>query len=269
MKKIRYQLAAIALLATLAACNNAGSNTAINNRDGETTISFNEGNSAVEIKHAGDIKLNDNETAIVSISPGGFLRYSNNGRELVAKGEANGNVAYTLRENGGQLNANDAAGQRFIAQMLREMHDYGYNLAARRDALYQSGGEAAVLREVASLKNDELKETSLDYLLKKINPATEPEKFTAVLQASDSIRPDNTRARFLDKVTGLEQKTDEQWMALIDAASRINATAEKTNVLIGIGQKMPRTDAVKAAYLKAAKTITAEAEYARVVSTIK
>lgn len=269
MKKITFKLAALALLAVLAGCNNSNNNTSINSRNGETTISVTDGSSDVQIKHAGTIKLNDNETAIASISPGGYLRYSNNGREMIAKGETNGTVSYTLRENGGQLDANDATGQRFITQMLREIHSYGYNLPERRDALYQAGGHTAVLHEVSSLKNEELKETSLEYLLKQINPANDPEEFAAIVNAADSIQTDNTKARLLDKMTKLDQKTDEQWIAIIDAASRINATGEKTNVMIGIGQKMPKTDAVKAAYLKAAKTITAEAEYARVISTIK
>lgn len=269
MKKIRFKLATLALLAVMTGCNNAGNNSTINSQNGETTINIKDDNSAVQIKHAGTIKLNDTETAIVSISPGGYLRYSNNGIEMLAKGEANNTVSYSLRENGGQLNAHDATGQRFITQMLREMHSYGYNLPARRDALYQAGGQAAVLNEVANLRNDEMKEASLEYLLAKINPAKNPQEFAEILNAAKSIKADNARAKLFEKMTKLDAKTDEQWIALIDAASGINATAEKTNVMVNIGQKMPKTDAVKDAYMKAAKTITADAEYARVVGAIK
>lgn len=269
MKRIKFKLATLALLAVLTGCNNSGSSSSINSQSGETTINISDNNSAVQIKHAGTIKLNDVETSIVSISPGGYLRYTNNGREMIAKGETNGTVSYTLRENGGALNANDATGQRFITQMLREMHSYGYNMPARRDALYQSGGTQAVLAEIANLKNDDMKEASLEYLLAKTNPANNPEDFAAILNAGNAIQPDNAKAKLIDKMAKLDGKSDEQWIAIIDAASKINATAEKTNVMVGIGQKMPKTDAVKAAYLKSAKTITAEAEYARVVNTIK
>jgi hypothetical protein len=246
MKKIRLKLAALALLAVMAGCNNAGNNATINSQNGETTINIKDDKSAVQIKHSGTIKLNDNETAIVSISPGGYLRYTNNGREMIAKGEANNTVAYTLRENGGALNAHDATGQRFITQMLREMHSYGYNL-----------------------KNDEMKQASLEYLLSKIDPSNHAEEFAQILDAGKSIKSDNAKAKLLEKITKVDTKTDEQWIAVIDAASGINATAEKTNVMVGIGQKMPKNDAVKAAYLKAAKTITADAEYSRVVNTVK
>jgi hypothetical protein len=269
MKKITFKLATLALLAVLTGCNNSGNNSTINSQNGATTISIKDGNSSVQIKHAGTIKLNDNETAIASISPGGYLNYSNNGKEMIAKSDAKGVVTYTLRENGGQLDANDATGQRFITQILREMYSYGYNLPERRDALYQAGGQTAVLAEIANLKNDEMKESTLDFLLKKVNPVTQPEEFAAILNAVNSIQSDNAKSKLLDKMTRLDGKTDEQWIAVIDAASRIKATAEKTNVMVGIGQKMPKNDALKAAYLKAAKTITAEAEYARVVNTIK
>jgi hypothetical protein len=269
MKKIRFKLATLALLAVLTGCNNSGSNATINSQNGETTINIKDDNSSVQIKHAGTIELNDSETAIASISPGGYIRYSNSGREMIAKGEANNTISYTLRENGGQLNPQDATGQRFITQMLREMHSYGYNLPARRDALYQSGGQTAVLQEVMNLKNGEMRQASLEYLLAKANPATHPEEFAEILNAAKSIQSDNTKAKLYEKMTKIDGKTDEQWIALIDAASGINATAEKTNVMVGIGQKMPKTDAVKDAYLKAAKTITADAEYARVVGTIK
>lgn len=268
MKKIRLKLAAIVLLAAMAGCNNPDSKTTINNSQDETSINLKDDNTSMQIKHSGTIKLNDNETAIVSISPGGYLRYTNNGRELSAKGEDNNTITYALRENGGQLNAQDAAGQRFIAQTLREMHSYGYNLASRRDALYQAGGYKAVLNEIASLKSDDMKKSSLEYLLSKIKPEN-TEEFTAVLNAADAIKSDNAKARLLDKVTNMDGKSEAQWIAEIESASRINATAEKTNLMADIGQKMPKSDAVKDAYMKAAKTISAETEYRRVISIIK
>ncbi len=62
--------------------------------------------------------------------------------------------------------------------------------------------------------------------------------------------------------------TDEQWVRLINETERLGADFVKVDLLVQIAQKMPKSDTVKATYLKTAKTIGGDAEYGRVMRAL-
>ena len=62
--------------------------------------------------------------------------------------------------------------------------------------------------------------------------------------------------------------TDDQWVMLIDKTAGLGSDMDKSNLLVYIAQKMPRTEPVKASYLKAAKTIGNDMDYGRTLRAV-
>jgi hypothetical protein len=68
----------------------------------------------------------------------------------------------------------------------------------------------------------------------------------------------------------LEQKniTNDQWILVINKISSLGSDMDKSNMLIYISQKMPKTETVKDAFLKTAKTINNDSDYGRVLRAV-
>jgi hypothetical protein len=339
MKRFTTTLAALAIIIALGACKHSTSSTALVYATSEKngvmvhTISMHNDSTSVRIEYSGTVTLNEDETALQSISPNGYINYMVNGKKAVAQSDAKGAVTYILSKDGKSLNAQDAEGKQFLAATIRDLNSYGLNLAQRIDALYKKGGSDAVLTETDNVKTDDLKRTCIEYLFAKEtlsaselnaiagkvsssieddfvkkdlfikystqflkNPETipayldaiaqmqtslpkaqalkaiiaqplSPEIFALVLKTAATIRSDYEKAGVLKQLADTNGRTEEDWIALIGESAKIGATAEKTDVLVHIGQKAPQTENVKAAYMKAANTITATPEHDRVVKT--
>ena len=56
-----------------------------------------------EIKYAGKIDFNDDETSIKSISPNGYLDFRKNEERLIAKSTKQGSINYELTEGDNKL----------------------------------------------------------------------------------------------------------------------------------------------------------------------
>ena len=57
--------------------------------------------------------------------------------------------------------------------------------------------------------------------------------------------------------------SEDQWTMIIDKTAGLGADMDKANILIQIAQKMPKTEALKSSYLKAAKSIGNDSDYGR------
>lgn len=372
MKRSKILPCMLAALIGLAACKHGITNGplvfASSARNGVVTRTITTSNDSVSvhIEYTGDVRFNDDETAIASLSPNGRLSYKKNKDEAVAVSDAKGAITYTLKSNGTTLDPNSAEGKAFLAASIRAMHGYGLDLDRRIEALYRRGGSAAVLNEATQLKADELRRSCIEYvmsrdtqsaalpamihaigttmqddfakkdLLLKYNdrfvkdsaalPAyldateavrtvqaraqllaailraplaptaferavrdagaltTESEKagvlriaigqpgaatgFGPLLSAIGTVRADHERATLLNALADAGNWSEGEWIALVNAAAQVGATAEKTELLVHLAQKAPSTEAVRAAYTKAAGSVGGS-EHTRIMSAIK
>jgi hypothetical protein len=63
--------------------------------------------------------------------------------------------------------------------------------------------------------------------------------------------------------------TEEQWINLINKTQQISSELDRSNLLIQIASKIPKTENTKAAHLNAARTIHADADYTKVIKAIE
>jgi hypothetical protein len=320
-----------------------------------------------EMKYSGKFELTEDETSFKSISPGGYLKYSMNDTSVRAESDLQGVIEYTIYE-GSEKIPMDARGKARVAQVVREMINWGFDAGPRMERIYKKGGFAALSREVDSMKTDPVRILYLGRLfasdslstqerisliqkigtlgsdgdkfifLNKMTPAqfqdtgvarawfsvvesmgSDMDKMRCLHYALDQVPVSDSNAdrilnltqklgsdmdkadlyrtmirkgldsgaRFdrqlelisqmgadMDKINLyealLEQKniSDEQWILVINKTAGLGADMDKSNLLIYIAQKMPKAEPVKAAYLKAARTINEDSNYGRVLRAV-
>ena len=80
---------------------------------------------------------------------------------------------------------------------------------------------------------------------------------------------DMDKINLYDKMLGINPITENQCIILINQSLTLASDMDKANTLSEIAKKMPRTDVVKAAYTKAAKTIGNDNDYGRVMRALE
>ena len=77
------------------------------------------------------------------------------------------------------------------------------------------------------------------------------------------------KANLLKDITNKNLNTPDQWISILNATAEISSDVDKSNLLITIAPNMPKSDSVKMAYLKVAKTINGESELGRAVRAVE
>jgi hypothetical protein len=121
MKKLQIIIVALGLITMATAC-----------RFGKrhTTIMENGNGSTVKIEYVGQTYFNAEGTAIKSISPNGYVKYSRDGKELMAESDSYGKITYELNDGDKRTVLNDGD-KEFLAQAVKDMIRHGHNTDGR------------------------------------------------------------------------------------------------------------------------------------------
>jgi hypothetical protein len=245
--------AAIALIFSTA-CNQSTNKKPV----AETTINIRSNGTSIEIRQAGKVEINDGETGFKNISPGGYLTYTSNNQKLTVR-EKDDKIEYELSDGNSQLNAGDEKGKNFVAERIRDMILAGFDAKGSVERLDKRGGSKAILDQIGNLQSDQAKSIYFDYLFSKDSlPA---DQFNQALQLASAIEINHVKAAVLKTLIKGRVETEQQWASLIDASTQVSPDFEKSNLLLSIAERMPRTETLKTAYLNAAKTIKSGMEY--------
>jgi len=221
MKKIQNIIAAVCLLFLFAACHRGNS------------IMISSGDDNLSINYSGEIKFNDDETAIKSISHNGYLRYIRNDRKLLAENDSQGEIKYELYDNGKKINLNDQEGKLFLADAIKDMIGVGFDAKGRLDRLYKKGGSQAVLNEVENLKMDYVKSMYLEYLF-SVDSIRQNEMTEIAKKIGSKLGSDYDKGRLLTKFPAEYLKDSSTAYAWFQSVKSIGADYEKSNALIYI-----------------------------------
>jgi hypothetical protein len=116
--------------------------------------------------------------------------------------------------------------------------------------------------------NDNMQKENLlmQLISKKAVPAN---RFDKLLELISHFNDDMQKENLYKKLIGEDNLSEEQWISLINQISNIAPDNEKSDFLLLISQKMPKSENIKSAYLKAAKTITDNAEYGKAIRAVE
>lgn len=84
-------------------------------------VEVNNENSSLKIEYCGEILFNESETAIEEISPGGFVKYRKDGKRLIAKCRAGGEVYYSISDDDIPEENYDDGTRDFIVSAVKEI----------------------------------------------------------------------------------------------------------------------------------------------------
>jgi hypothetical protein len=123
---------------------------AFNHRN-RVTITIKTDGDYERIRYEGSIRLTDDETGIVSLSPEGYIQYRHNDKKMSAERDDQGHIVYDIRYDGHELSP-DGDGNAIIKEALREMIVHGFDANDRMHRLYERGGDSALQAELGQLK---------------------------------------------------------------------------------------------------------------------
>jgi hypothetical protein len=263
------------------------------------SIIINDENSSLEIKYTGDISFTDNETAIKTMSPNGYLKFKKNGKKIIMTAKDNGQVMYEINDGDKKNSLNDDE-KAFLAEAIKVMIENGIGAKDRVERIYKKGGSKAVMDETKNMKSDYVKAIYLDYLLQtntlSTNEMTEIannvhfllhsdfEKGKLLKQFSSKYLANATTAQaYLGAVKSIisdfekanavktilnQTLTQEQFSQVLEVANSIGSDFEKAGVLKEVIASNKISPAQFSEVLHAASHINSDFEKAGVLKQI-
>jgi hypothetical protein len=204
-----------------------------NSQDGTMVIS-NGDDYEVKIRWSGKVKFNDDETAIASITPGGYLKYSFNDKKMFAESNLQGDILYTLDDGHQVLPLNDT-GRKFLAASIREILADGYDAEGRADRVAARGGKKTLLEEAGKFRSSYIKGLYLDRLFK--NDSLTRDDLVQMLTHIGELDGDYEKEQRLKRFNP-EQLRDtaivKAWLGIVE---KFNGDEGKKNLLVHLLKK--------------------------------
>ncbi|MEP6746889.1 MAG: hypothetical protein ABJB86_04135 [Bacteroidota bacterium] len=201
------------------------------NDDNDGTMTIGIGDYYAQIKWSGKVIFSDDENSIVSIPPGGYLKFRENDAKLTAESNLQGEIHYTLYDGGQDLPLNDS-GNHFISACIKKMIGWGYNANGRAERIYKKGGYHALIAELPNLKMENIKAPYLNLLFS--SDSLTDEELLAVIRQTENSVSDIDKENFLKRVTPARRKDSLIMIAWLEIVSHLNADIQKTNLLAGL-----------------------------------
>ena len=222
MKTGKLVTAVLVVIMITASCHHRGNRIITDN-----------GRDRLEINYNGEIKFTDDETAIKSISPNGYLKYKRNDKKFEIHANAKGDFKLEMSDNGRKLNEADPDGKLFLAEAIQNMISVGFDAKARMERIYKKGGSRALLTEAGKIDSDFAKSMYLGFLLDMdtLQPVEIAE--TAHVIAS-KIGSDFEKAKLLKKFSPEQLKDSATVKAWFEATKSIGSDFDKSNALKNI-----------------------------------
>ncbi|HSC39678.1 MAG TPA: hypothetical protein VLD19_17455 [Chitinophagaceae bacterium] len=205
-----------------------------NNVEGNMTIISD--NYREEIRWSGIIKLNDDETGIASITPGGYVKYRLNDKKMVAESNLQGEISYSLYNDGDRITI-DSNGQKFISHAVEQLVAAGFDAAKRVDRIYQKGGDSALLAETDKQKTDQLKMMYLQRVF--AHDSLRDSLLPLALEKIGRFGADNEKVFMLKKITSRQLQDSTTLAAFFETLGRMHSDGDKLKMINSLVKEGP------------------------------
>lgn len=150
-----------------------------------------------EIKYAGKIVLNEEETGIATMSQGSYLKYTINDNTLQVEQNDQQQLVYQVNDDRptASLSIND---NKLVTEAIHEMIAWGFDARPRMERLYAKGGSNILLNEFRKLKAMHVK---VMYLNKVLQDSLITDSVASMLQLTASLESDRDKGVILKQIT--------------------------------------------------------------------
>ena len=253
------------------------------------------GFSSLDIQYRGDIKVNDTDTDVISISPGGYLKIKKttfgNTRAIIIESNSKGELIREYYEGRKKVPFNEE-GRRWLADVLLEVVRHtGIGASTRVARFYKKGGVNAVISEIRQIDSNSGKGRYFKELLgicssnevplvaEKIGSyitsnsvrgelfrtygdkfMSTPEGAKAFFEGVNYMTSNTERSSILRSILRKNKLDDDAMISLLNVARKMTSNTERGAVLRAVNEQFPKSEAVIDAYFDVIRGMTSNTE---------
>jgi hypothetical protein len=219
--------------------------------------------SSLEIKVRGSVKVNDADTEVTAITPGGYLTIRKttfgNKKELTISSNDAGQLSYEFYDNRTQINF-EPEGRKWLADVLLDViHSTGVAAEDRVRRFYRKGGVDAVIDEIEEINSSSGKGEYFSFLL-ETNGLSEAGLSKIALAIGRDIPSSSTRGELLREYDYKFFSNSKSAAAYFEAVNSIPSSSESAYTLRHALQKHKLETSTKIALLDAVDHIPSSSE---------
>ena len=199
----------------------------------------------IEVKSKGKITVSDEDTEIVSISPNGYLRFSQktfgNKRSIDIESDSNGNLSYEYREGRKEIPF-EPDGKRWLADVLLDViRTSGIDSDGRVKRIYAKHGINGVISEIKEISRSSVMKRYFEATLDNITLNTHEtelvcEKITILIASNTD------RATLYRKYQDNFMQNNTLTCTYFNCVSKLSSNTERGSILRSIKKDIDFTD---------------------------
>lgn len=225
-----------------------------------------------DIHVKGKIKVNDDDTGILSISPGGSLKVSKktfgNRRAVIIESNSKGELNYEYYEGRTQIDY-IPEGEKWLADVLLDViRITGIDAEGRVKRIYTKDGVDAVLDEITMITSNSVSVIYFEALLD--NHKLNDEENMAVTTAISRLSSNTSRGDLYSTYSSLFLYNAKTSVIFFSNLSKLSSNSEKARVLTHITKKIDfENEDVIEAYFAVIDRMTSNTERGRVLRNLE
>jgi hypothetical protein len=219
--------------------------------------------SSLEIKVRGSVKVNDADTEVTAITPGGYLNIQKttfgNKKELTISSNDAGKLSYEFYDNRSQVNY-EPEGRKWLADVLLDViRSTGVAAEDRVKRFYKRGGVDAVIDEIEEINSSSGKAEYFSFLL-ETNGLSEAALSKIALAIGKDIPSSSTRGELLRDYDYKFFSNSKSATAYFEAVKNIPSSSEAAYTLRHALEKHQLPASTKIALLQTVDHIASSSE---------
>lgn len=259
--------------------------------------------SSMDIQYRGDISVNDTDTDVTAISPGGYLKIKKttfgNTRSIIIESNSQGKLIREYYEGRKKLDF-EGEGQKWLADVLLEVVRHTGIAAKDRVArFYKKGGNDAVINEIKMIGSSSGKgryfkelvgicsEKDMPYVARKIGQyissnsvrselyreysekfMSSPEARVAFFEGIGYMTSNTERSNILRHTLRYNKLDEKGMIALLKVTRRMTSNTERGAVLREVNEQFPKTDEGIDAYFDVVESMTSNTEKGNILRNL-
>jgi len=215
------------------------------NDDGKRQYKYSDTFTNYEVQVKGDIEVNDEDTRIVSISPGGYVKISKktfgNRRSIIIESDSKETLHYEYYEGRSEV-PYDPEGKKWLSDILLDVvRITGIDADGRTDRIYGKKGINGFLEEIGQLSSNSVMGMYFSALL--TNHQLPEQEIVAVSSAiADELTSNSERGRLFREFSPVFMTNNTTMVAYFKSISELTSNTERGSVLRKISEEIDFND---------------------------
>ncbi len=213
--------------------------------NGKYQCKYSDGFADYDIQVKGEIKVNDDDTGIKSISPGGYLKFSKktfgNKRSIMVESNSKGKLTYEYYE-GRQKEPYEPEGRKWMADVLLEIiRMTGIDAEGRTKRIYSKSGVDGVLEEIHFISSNTVMAKYFEALLNNFSLKSD-ELLTVTSSIANEMSSNTERGRLFRRHSDLFLRDNTTAVGYFNSISKLSSNTERGSILTNISAKIDFND---------------------------